>query len=89
MGRLAGVELPIVSLEHHYVVTEPVEVVRERDSELPVLRDPEGSFYAARRARRCSSARSKRTRRRGRVDGVPDGFHGRLLPAGSIRSRTC
>jgi len=45
VGRLAGVELPIVPLQHHYVVTEPLAEVAALDAELPVLRDTDASFY--------------------------------------------
>ena len=81
MGRLAGVELPIVSLEHHYVVTEPVEVVAELDRELPVLRDPEGSFYARQEGEALLVGPFEAQATPWALDGVPEGFHGRLLPA--------
>ena len=40
VGRLVGLELPIVPLEHHYLITEPLKVVQDLPLELPVLRDP-------------------------------------------------
>ena len=77
VGRLAGVELPIVSLEHHYVVTEPVEVVAELDRELPVLRDPEGSFYARQEGEALLVGPFEAQATPWALDGVPEGFHGR------------
>ena len=72
VGRLAGVELPIVSLEHHYVVTEPVDVVRRaRPGAAGPARSRGLVLRAGRRARRCSSARSRRRRRHGRSTGSP------------------
>ena len=40
VGQLVGLELPIVPVEHHYLITEPIPEVRDSEGELPVLRDP-------------------------------------------------
>lgn len=80
VGRLAGVELPVVPLEHHYVVTEPLAQLRRGGSELPVLRDPEGSFYARQEGEALLVGPFERNPSPWAVDGIPDGFHGRLLP---------
>jgi 4-methylaminobutanoate oxidase (formaldehyde-forming) len=42
VGRLAGVNVPLHSAEHFYVVTEQIEGVT---LDLPVLRDPDGYTY--------------------------------------------
>nr|CAA9361004.1 MAG: Sarcosine dehydrogenase [uncultured Nocardioidaceae bacterium] len=42
VGALAGVNVPLHSAEHFYVVTEPFEGVHP---DLPVLRDPDGYTY--------------------------------------------
>jgi 4-methylaminobutanoate oxidase (formaldehyde-forming) len=42
VGELAGVNVPLHSAEHFYVVTDPIEGVHP---ELPVLRDPDGYTY--------------------------------------------
>ncbi|HEV2451619.1 MAG TPA: FAD-dependent oxidoreductase [Streptosporangiaceae bacterium] len=42
VGAMCGVNVPLHSAEHFYVVTEPVEGVRR---DLPVLRDPDGYTY--------------------------------------------
>lgn len=41
-GRLAGVNVPLHSAEHFYVVTERIEGVQP---DMPVLRDPDGYIY--------------------------------------------
>lgn len=41
VGRLAGVTIPIVAVEHQYVVTTPFGV----DRDLPVVRDPDHLVY--------------------------------------------
>ena len=45
VGQLVGLDLPIVPLEHHYLLTEPLEAVAALETELPILRDPDASFY--------------------------------------------
>jgi heterotetrameric sarcosine oxidase gamma subunit len=42
VGALAGVNVPLHSAEHFYVVTDPFEGVH---TDLPVLRDPDGYTY--------------------------------------------
>jgi glycine cleavage system aminomethyltransferase T/glycine/D-amino acid oxidase-like deaminating enzyme len=41
-GRLAGVNVPLYSAEHFYVVTRPIAGVTP---DLPVIRDPDGFIY--------------------------------------------
>ena len=41
-GRLAGVNVPLFSAEHFYIVTAPLDGVHPM---LPVLRDPDGLIY--------------------------------------------
>ena len=41
-GRLAGVDVPLWSAEHFYIVTERIEGVHPM---LPVMRDPDGFIY--------------------------------------------
>lgn len=42
VGAMAGVNVPLHSAEHFYVVTEPFEGVH---TDLPILRDPDGYTY--------------------------------------------
>jgi dimethylglycine dehydrogenase len=45
IGKWVGIDTPIINMEHHYVVTEPVPEFVERDEEIPVMRDPWPSSY--------------------------------------------
>ena len=45
VGRMAGVDLPVAPLEHHYLVTETIPEVAARDTELPMMMDLEGYTY--------------------------------------------
>ena len=45
IGRLFGREVPSVSLSHQYLVTETIAELEERPARLPLLRDPDSSYY--------------------------------------------
>jgi dimethylglycine dehydrogenase len=79
VARLAGVELPIVPLEHHYVMTEPIAEVRDRTVELPVFRDPDNSFYARQEGEGLIVGPFEKHPKAWSLNGVPDDFHGKLL----------
>jgi dimethylglycine dehydrogenase len=80
LGRLAGVDLPIVPFEHHYVVTDAIEELRGRDRELPVLRDPDESYYVRQEGSGLLVGPFERGPRPWALDGIPPDFHARLLP---------
>jgi dimethylglycine dehydrogenase len=79
VARLAGVELPIVPLQHHYVVTEPIAEIEARAAELPVFRDPDNSFYARQEGGGLLVGPFEPNPKAWGLDGIPDGFHARLL----------
>lgn len=80
LARLAGVELPVVPLQHHYVVTEPLPELAGLAKELPVFRDPDNSFYARQEGGSLLVGPFERDPKTWALDGVPDDFHGKLLP---------
>ncbi len=45
VGRMAGIELPVSPLEHHYLLTETIPEVAALDRELPLVVDLEGFTY--------------------------------------------
>ncbi len=80
VGRLVGVELPVVPLEHHYLTTEPVEELKAHEVELPVLRDADASFYVREETGALLVGAFERNTKPWGLDGIPDDFHGSLLP---------
>jgi dimethylglycine dehydrogenase len=80
VGRLVGVELPIIPLEHHYLITEQVEALRSLDHELPVLRDPEASYYLREEGGGLLVGPFERDTKPWALDGIPEDFHSSLLP---------
>jgi dimethylglycine dehydrogenase len=77
VARLAGADLPLVSLEHHYVVTDAIPGLSGLGRELPVLRDPDGSFYVRQEGAGLLIGPFERGTKTWEVE---DGFHARLLP---------
>lgn len=45
IGRLAGVDHPLVPVDHQYLVTSTIPQVQSLKKEIPVLRDLDGSYY--------------------------------------------
>ncbi len=45
LGKMVGLDVPIVNVIHQYLVTEAVPELRSVDHELPVTRDPRSSTY--------------------------------------------
>ena len=45
VGEWVGLDLPIVNMEHHYLVTDNLPEVEALDREPPVVRDPKASCY--------------------------------------------
>lgn len=86
VGRLAGIELPVISVEHQYVISGPIPEVQARDVELPVIRDLEGSYYLRQeRNGLLAGPYEKPEKMKLCVDwhkkGVPPGFGKELFPA--------
>ncbi|MDH3665288.1 MAG: FAD-binding oxidoreductase, partial [Alphaproteobacteria bacterium] len=42
---MVGQKLPIVSMSHQYLITEPIPELVAREGKLPLLRDPDISYY--------------------------------------------
>ena len=45
VGRMFGREIPQVTLAHQYLVSEAIPELTERDTIVPLLRDPDTSYY--------------------------------------------
>jgi dimethylglycine dehydrogenase len=80
IGRLAGADLPLVPLQHEYVVTAPLAAVAALERELPVLRDADASYYVRQEGEALLIGPFERDPKPWALDGIPEGFHGKLLP---------
>jgi dimethylglycine dehydrogenase len=79
VAALVGTRLPLVPMQHHYLVTEPIDAVVERERELPVFRDPDNSFYCRQEHGGLLLGPFERDPQTWALDGIPEGFHSRLL----------
>ncbi|MCB1387355.1 MAG: GcvT family protein [Nitratireductor sp.] len=45
VGRMAGIELPLSPLKHHYLISDTIPELEKLDFEVPMTVDPEGFTY--------------------------------------------
>ncbi len=45
VAKLTGAKLAMTPMEHHYLITESVPQIKSLNKELPLIRDPDASFY--------------------------------------------
>ncbi len=45
VSQMVGTDIPMINMQHTYLVTDPVRTFLESDSEMPVIRDPYPSSY--------------------------------------------
>ena len=76
-GRLAGVNVPLYSAEHFYVVTERIDGVTP---DLPVIRDPDGCIYYKEEVGGLVMGGFEPKAKPWNVDPIPPGFEFQLLP---------
>lgn len=46
IAAMMGVELPVASMEHQFLLTEPIAEIEELDHRIPLLRCPTADFYS-------------------------------------------
>ncbi|MSP95882.1 MAG: FAD-dependent oxidoreductase [Betaproteobacteria bacterium] len=76
-GAMAGVNVPLHSAEHFYVVTERIAGV---DSMLPVMRDPDGYIYFKEEVGGLVMGGFEPQAKPWGMDGIPEKFEFQLLP---------
>jgi dimethylglycine dehydrogenase len=45
VGQMAGVDLPIVAMEHHYLLTDDLPEIKNAQHEMPLILDLDGEIY--------------------------------------------
>ena len=45
VGRMAGVDLPVVAMEHHYLLTDDLPEIQSATREMPLILDLDGEIY--------------------------------------------
>ena len=46
IGKMMGVEHPVISMEHMYFLTDPIAQLEAMDKRVPIIRDPGDDFYS-------------------------------------------
>ena len=46
IGKMMGVEHPVISMEHMYFLTDPIKELEEMEERVPIIRDPGDDFYS-------------------------------------------
>ncbi len=84
VGRMMGVNVPSVPVLHQYLVTDTVPDIATRmaagQSELPIIRDPEESWYVRQERDGFILGPYEKNAQVWSVDGVPPSFGAELMP---------
>jgi glycine cleavage system T protein len=76
IGRMVGVDIPIIPFGHQYIVTEPTGPPLEP---LPTLRDPDNLIYFRTEVGGLVMGGYERNPAAWALEGIPDGFEAQLL----------
>ncbi|MEP6638604.1 MAG: FAD-dependent oxidoreductase [Chloroflexota bacterium] len=76
IGRMVGVPIPIIPMEHEYLFTEPIEGVHPG---LPQLRDPDNLAYYREEVGGLCMGGYERHPAPWALEGIPSDFNGKLL----------
>ncbi|MDA9224728.1 FAD-dependent oxidoreductase [Tateyamaria sp.] len=77
LGQMCGVDVPLHSAEHMYIVTEKIEGITP---DLPVLRDPDGYIYFKEETGGLVMGGFEPEAKPWAMDGIPEKFFFQLLP---------
>jgi len=80
IGIMMGLDLPVVPMLHQYLVTDRVSALDGFDVELPIIRDPEESWYVRQERDGFIIGPYEKVAHPWSVDGVPAEFGMELLP---------
>jgi len=80
VGKLAGLNLPVQPMEHHYLITEPIpEIEAMEDQRLPIGTDFEGNIYFRQEGKGMLLGTYEQKSTPWKVEGTPMNFGHELL----------
>ena len=80
VAALAGITLPLVPVEHHYLVTEDIAEIAQMNHELPQINDGETNCYCRQEGQGLLLGAYESTCVHWAKDGTPNDFGHELLP---------
>lgn len=80
IGQMMGVNVPSVPVLHQYLVTDRIEAVANRAGELPMIRDPEESWYVRQERDGLILGPYEKQAQPWSIDKVPPEFGADLMP---------
>ena len=80
VAALAGIELPLMPVEHHYMVTETIPEIAAFDGEIPNISEPSGGYYCRQEGKGLLLGAYESTCVHWAEDGTPKDFGHELLP---------
>ena len=84
VGAMVGLDLPVIPVEHQYIVTEAIPALERRAEaglpELAVLRESDASYYMREERQGLILGPYEKGAKAWAVDGVPGDFNQELLP---------
>jgi dimethylglycine dehydrogenase len=80
VGRMAGVELPVSPMEHHFLITESIPEIEALDFEMPMMVDLEGFTYMRQELKGILVGIYERDYRHWNMDGAPWDYGLELIP---------
>lgn len=80
VGLMAGVDLPLVPMEHHYLITEPIPEIANLSRELPIIVDLDRSSYLRQEGQGVLMGTYEPNPRHWNIEGAPWDFGMELIP---------
>ncbi len=80
IGDMMGIDLPVVPMLHQYIVTDRIDAFARLDKELPMIRDPDESWYLRMEGNGVIIGPYEKQGKPWSIDGVPPEFGMELLP---------
>ncbi len=80
VGRMVGVDLPVIPMEHHYLITEKIDALAALDDEIPTVVDLEGFTYARQEGKGLLLGLYETNPRHWQPDGAPWDYGMDLIP---------
>lgn len=80
VGRMAGVELPMTPMEHHYLVTDDIDAIAALPGELPTIADLDAVTYARQERNGLLLGVYERNPKHWMMDGAPWDYGMELIP---------